>query len=88
VLAVGSSQKDQNSYSWGNDAYIGLSLVDRFTYVLLEQMDKVRQPRQAAGCRSFLPGPTYPAAPTLVSGVPAVLSEPARRRLGSGVSGG
>ena len=41
VLAVGSSQKDENSYSWGHDQYIGLSLVDRFTYVLLEQMDKV-----------------------------------------------
>ncbi|KAJ1493946.1 hypothetical protein T484DRAFT_1767230, partial [Baffinella frigidus] len=41
ILAVGSSQKDENSYSWGHDQYIGLSLVDRFTYVLLEQMDKV-----------------------------------------------
>ncbi|EKX41480.1 hypothetical protein GUITHDRAFT_141965 [Guillardia theta CCMP2712] len=41
IFAVGSSQKGENSYSWGHDDYIGLSLVDRFTYVLLESLEKV-----------------------------------------------
>jgi phosphatidylinositol glycan class K len=33
ILAVGSSAKDENSYSYGHNDHIGVSLVDRFTFM-------------------------------------------------------
>ena len=31
IVSVGSSLRNENSYSWGSDSDVGLSLTDRFT---------------------------------------------------------
>ena len=31
IISVGSSLRNENSYSWGSDSDVGLSLTDRFT---------------------------------------------------------
>ena len=41
VLAIGSSEKGENSYSHHLDRSIGLSVIDRFTYWTLEFMESV-----------------------------------------------
>ena len=41
VLAVGSSAKDESSYSHHQDMEIGLAVIDRFTYYTLEFMEHV-----------------------------------------------
>eukprot|EP00291_Cryptomonas_curvata_P006045 CAMPEP_0172179136 /NCGR_PEP_ID=MMETSP1050-20130122/16442_1 /TAXON_ID=233186 /ORGANISM="Cryptomonas curvata, Strain CCAP979/52" /LENGTH=304 /DNA_ID=CAMNT_0012851969 /DNA_START=91 /DNA_END=1001 /DNA_ORIENTATION=- len=41
LLGVGSSQVGENSYSWGHNSYVGLSTSDRFTFVLLQQLEEV-----------------------------------------------
>jgi len=39
VVAIGSSLKDENSYSHHMDSTLGLSVIDRFTYYTLEFME-------------------------------------------------
>lgn len=41
VLAVGSSLKGQNSYSYGLDLALGVPLIDRFTHYVLDYMEQV-----------------------------------------------
>ena len=41
ILAVGSAAKGENSYSYGHSSVLGVSLVDRFTYKVLEILDNV-----------------------------------------------
>ena len=41
VLAVGSSMKGQNSYSYSVDYAVGVPLIDRYTRAVLEYMEKV-----------------------------------------------
>ena len=55
VLAIGSSEKGENSYSHHLDRSIGLSVIDRFTYWTLEFMESVtpHAPRRSrSGSRS------------------------------------
>ena len=42
ILSVGSSAKDENSYSYGHHEGLGVSLVDRFTFKLLEILGTVQ----------------------------------------------
>ncbi len=48
LLGVGSSQLGENSYSWGHNARVGLSTSDRFTFVLLQQLEEARNPPSRA----------------------------------------
>eukprot|EP00656_Telonema_subtile_P031577 TRINITY_DN34540_c0_g1_i2.p1 TRINITY_DN34540_c0_g1~~TRINITY_DN34540_c0_g1_i2.p1 ORF type:complete len:302 (+),score=72.29 TRINITY_DN34540_c0_g1_i2:201-1106(+) len=41
VFALGSSLKDQNSYSHGQSKALGVSVVDRFSYMLVEYISKL-----------------------------------------------
>jgi phosphatidylinositol glycan class K len=41
VIAIGSSEKGENSLSHHNDETIGLSVIDRFTFFTLEFMEKI-----------------------------------------------
>ena len=41
VLAVGSSVKDESSYSYNTDYDVGLPLIDRYTRAVLEFMEQV-----------------------------------------------
>jgi len=41
VIAVGSSLKGENSYSYTTDYAVGVPLIDRYTRVVLEYMEKV-----------------------------------------------
>jgi len=41
ILAVGSSSKDENSYSYGHSQSLGVSLVDRFTFKILDVLHSV-----------------------------------------------
>ena len=63
LLGVGSSQLGENSYSWGHNAYIGLSTSDRFTFVLLQQLEEARPIPPSP------PSPTRCGARTDASGV-------------------
>jgi len=42
ILAVGSSDKGENSYSHHSDPETGVSVIDRFTYYTLEFCERVR----------------------------------------------
>jgi len=46
ILAVGSSRKGENSYSHHADGLIGVSVVDRFTYYLLEHIERTANNKQ------------------------------------------
>ncbi|KAJ7665892.1 peptidase C13 family-domain-containing protein [Mycena polygramma] len=43
ILATGSSKLDQNSYSYENDADIGVSVIDRYTHYVLEFMERINK---------------------------------------------
>jgi GPI-anchor transamidase subunit K len=43
VLAIGSSMKDENSYSHHADSAIGVAVIDRFTYYTLEYFEQHHQ---------------------------------------------
>ncbi|KAF8196655.1 peptidase C13 family-domain-containing protein [Mycena galopus ATCC 62051] len=43
ILATGSAQLDQNSYSYENDPELGISVIDRFTHYILEYMEKINK---------------------------------------------
>jgi phosphatidylinositol glycan class K len=58
VLAVGSSEKGENSYSHHHDAAVGLSVIDRFTYHTLEFMEAV-EPHSRATARQWFDHLTY-----------------------------
>jgi len=54
VLAIGSSEKGENSYSHHVDRSVGLSVVDRFTYHTLEFMERdVPDARSTATARDW-----------------------------------
>lgn len=40
IVAIGSSEKGENSYSHHIDPQLGLSVIDRFTYYTLEFMEQ------------------------------------------------
>ncbi|CAK5271790.1 unnamed protein product [Mycena citricolor] len=46
ILATGSSKLDQSSYSYENDADIGVSVIDRFTHYVLEFMEGINKTSQ------------------------------------------
>lgn len=58
VLAIGSSEKGENSYSHHLDRSIGLSVIDRFTYWTLEFMERVN-PHSAATIAQWFGTLTY-----------------------------
>ncbi|KAJ7206999.1 peptidase C13 family-domain-containing protein [Mycena haematopus] len=43
ILATGSAQLDQNSYSYENDPDLGVSVIDRFTHYILEYMERINK---------------------------------------------
>ncbi|KAJ7192969.1 peptidase C13 family-domain-containing protein [Mycena pura] len=43
ILATGSSKIDQSSYSYENDADIGVSVIDRYTHYVLEYMERINK---------------------------------------------
>ncbi|AGO12767.1 AaceriADR299Wp [[Ashbya] aceris (nom. inval.)] len=43
VLAVGSSELDESSYSHHSDVEIGVAVIDRFTYYTLEFMEQIQK---------------------------------------------
>ncbi|AET41300.1 GPI-anchor transamidase Ecym_8003 [Eremothecium cymbalariae DBVPG len=43
VLAVGSSELDESSYSHHSDVEIGVAVIDRFTYYTLEFMEQIKK---------------------------------------------
>ena len=59
VLAIGSSEKGENSYSHHLDRSIGLSVIDRFTYWTLEFMERVN-PHSARDHRAVVRYPDVP----------------------------
>ena len=59
VLAVGSSEKGENSYSHHHDFSVGLSVIDRFTYHTLEFMEKV-EPHSRATAKEWFEQLTFP----------------------------
>lgn len=58
VLAVGSSEKGENSYSHHHDFSVGLSVIDRFTYHTLEFMEKV-EPHSRATAKEWFEQLTF-----------------------------
>ena len=58
IVSVGSSLKDENSYSHHNDAEVGLHVIDRFTYHLLERLNPLG-PSSSLSMLSFLRGFQY-----------------------------
>ncbi|OLY81583.1 GPI-anchor transamidase [Smittium mucronatum] len=42
IVAVGSSKKGQNSYSYFHDNNLGISVIDRFTYYNLKYLENVK----------------------------------------------
>ncbi|KAI0079127.1 hypothetical protein K474DRAFT_1659409 [Panus rudis PR-1116 ss-1] len=46
ILATGSSQLDENSYSYENDRDIGISVIDRFTHYVLQFMEGINKTSQ------------------------------------------
>ena len=59
VLAVGSSEKGENSYSHHHDFSVGLSVIDRSTYHTLEFMEKV-EPHSRATAKEWFEQLTFP----------------------------
>ncbi|KAF3493018.1 hypothetical protein DY000_02058032 [Brassica cretica] len=55
VLAIGSSLKGENSYSHHLDSYIGVSVVDRFTYYTLAFFERLNIYDNASLNRSYDP---------------------------------
>ncbi|KDN53087.1 hypothetical protein K437DRAFT_253412 [Tilletiaria anomala UBC 951] len=47
VLATGSSEKDENSYSHNTDFELGVALIDRFTNHVLEYMEHINKTSEA-----------------------------------------
>ncbi|KAJ7359741.1 peptidase C13 family-domain-containing protein [Mycena albidolilacea] len=43
ILATGSAKIDQNSYSYDNDADLGVSVIDRYTHYVLEFMEGINK---------------------------------------------
>ncbi|KAJ6487626.1 glycosylphosphatidylinositol anchor biosynthesis protein [Mycena sanguinolenta] len=43
ILATGSAEIDQNSYSYENDPDLGVSVIDRFTHYVLEYMERINK---------------------------------------------
>ncbi|KAF7331665.1 GPI-anchor transamidase [Mycena kentingensis (nom. inval.)] len=43
ILATGSSEIDQSSYSYENDADIGVSVIDRYTHYVLEYFESINK---------------------------------------------
>lgn len=47
ILATGSSELDENSFSYDNDYDIGVSVIDRFTHYVLKYMEGINKTSQA-----------------------------------------
>eukprot|EP00003_Mantamonas_plastica_P025282 TRINITY_DN4919_c1_g1_i2.p1 TRINITY_DN4919_c1_g1~~TRINITY_DN4919_c1_g1_i2.p1 ORF type:complete len:196 (-),score=48.64 TRINITY_DN4919_c1_g1_i2:8-595(-) len=41
IIAIGSSKKDENSFSHHSDGDIGVAVIDRFTYFTLDYLEKM-----------------------------------------------
>ncbi|KAF7312229.1 GPI-anchor transamidase [Mycena indigotica] len=48
ILATGSSKLDQSSFSYENDADIGVSVIDRYTHYVLEYMENINKTSQTS----------------------------------------
>ncbi|EIW78701.1 hypothetical protein CONPUDRAFT_108689 [Coniophora puteana RWD-64-598 SS2] len=48
ILATGSSQIEENSYSYENDADIGVSVIDSYTHFVLEYMERINKTSQTS----------------------------------------
>ncbi|PPQ77458.1 hypothetical protein CVT26_005844 [Gymnopilus dilepis] len=48
ILATGSSDLDENSYSYANDNDIGVAVIDSFTHYVLEFMEKINKTSQTS----------------------------------------
>uniref|UniRef100_A0A7S1INX5 GPI-anchor transamidase n=1 Tax=Eutreptiella gymnastica TaxID=73025 RepID=A0A7S1INX5_9EUGL len=47
IIAIGSSRKGENSYSLVLDSHIGVHVIDRFTYFLLDFLERLNQTSNA-----------------------------------------
>ncbi|KAI0322876.1 peptidase C13 family-domain-containing protein [Amylostereum chailletii] len=48
ILATGSSQLDENSYSYENDADLGVAAIDSYTHFILEFMENINKTSSAS----------------------------------------